>query len=112
MQNSNSAAAERAALAGVRVLDLADNAVAYASRLLADLGAEVIRIEPPHGNALRHAAPLAMSADGVVSCAHAFWNATRRPSRSTSAAPTAGAYSAIWWPRAMSSSRPSRRARF
>src|ERR1700730_8586406 len=78
MQNSNSAAAERAALAGVRVLDLADNAVAYASRLLADLGAEVIRIEPPHGNALRHAAPLAMSADGVVSCAHAFWNANKK----------------------------------
>ena len=37
----------RAALSGIRVLDLADNAVAYASRLLADLGAEVIRIEPP-----------------------------------------------------------------
>ena len=36
----------------IRVLDLADNAVAYASRLLADLGAEVIRIEPPHGSAL------------------------------------------------------------
>src|ERR1700720_2116130 len=69
MQNSNSAAAERAALAGVRVLDLADNAVAYASRLLADLGAEVIRIEPPHGNAIE---------DEAARCANAFWNANKK----------------------------------
>src|SRR3984893_18551730 len=71
MQNSNSAAAERAALSGIRVLDLADNAVAYASRLLADLGAEVIRIESPHRNALRRQ-------DDAVSCAHAFWNANKK----------------------------------
>src|ERR1700730_17991726 len=69
MQNSNSAAAERAALAGVRVLDLADNAVAYASRLLADLGAEVIRIEPPHRNAIE---------DEAMRCANAFWNANKK----------------------------------
>src|ERR1700731_4103887 len=65
MRNSN------AALSGIRVLDLADNAVAYASRLLADLGAEVIRIEPPRGNALRRQ-------DDAVSCAHAFWNANKK----------------------------------
>ena len=53
MQSHESAAHPRAALAGIRVLDLADNAVAHASRLLADLGAEVIRIEPPAGSALR-----------------------------------------------------------
>jgi benzylsuccinate CoA-transferase BbsE subunit len=69
MQNSNSAAAERAALSGVRVLDLADNAVAYASRLLADLGAEVIRIEGPPGNAI---------GDEAARCAHAFWNANKK----------------------------------
>ena len=72
MQNSN------AALSGIRVLDLADNAVAYASRLLADLGAEVIRIEPPHGHVMRHAAPLAVTEDAVASCAHAFWNANKK----------------------------------
>jgi crotonobetainyl-CoA:carnitine CoA-transferase CaiB-like acyl-CoA transferase len=66
------------ALAGIRVLDLADNAVAYASRLLADLGAEVIRIEPPQGSALRRAAPLAATAHGAESCAHAFWNANKK----------------------------------
>jgi benzylsuccinate CoA-transferase BbsE subunit len=69
MQNSNSAAAERAALSGIRVLDLADNAVAYASRLLADLGAEVIRIEPPPGNAI---------ADEAARYANAFWNANKK----------------------------------
>jgi benzylsuccinate CoA-transferase BbsE subunit len=78
MPNDRSAAAGGAALAGIRVLDLADNAVAYASRLLADLGAEVIRIEPPHGTALRHALPLAVVDDTVASCAHAFWNANKK----------------------------------
>jgi benzylsuccinate CoA-transferase BbsE subunit len=78
MQNSHSAAAERAALSGIRVLDLADNAVAYASRLLADLGAEVIRVEPPHGGALRQAPPLTATDSGVASCAHAFWNANKK----------------------------------
>src|SRR6202035_714217 len=72
MRNSN------AALSGIRVLDLADNAVAYASRLLADLGAEVIRVEPPHGGALRQAPPLAVTDGGAASCAHAFWNANKK----------------------------------
>lgn len=36
-------------LDGVRVLDLADPLGAYGGRLLADLGAEVIRVEPPRG---------------------------------------------------------------
>jgi benzylsuccinate CoA-transferase BbsE subunit len=75
---SSTPATDRAALAGIRVLDLTDNAVAYASRLLADLGAEVIRIEPPHGSALRRAAPLAAAEHGVESCAHAFWNANKK----------------------------------
>lgn len=36
-------------LAGLRVLDLADEKGELAGRLLADLGAEVIRVEPPSG---------------------------------------------------------------
>jgi len=71
-------ATDRAALAGIRVLDLAGNAVAYASRLLADLGAEVIRIEPPRGNGMRRAAPLAVTQDALVSCADAFWNVNKK----------------------------------
>jgi crotonobetainyl-CoA:carnitine CoA-transferase CaiB-like acyl-CoA transferase len=78
MPSDNPAIPGRAALAGIRVLDLADNAVAYASRLLADLGAEVIRIEPPQGSALRRAAPLAATGHGAESCAHAFWNANKK----------------------------------
>ncbi len=60
------------------MLDLADNAVAYASRLLADLGAEVIRIEPPRRHGMRRAAPLAVTQDAVVSCADAFWNVNKK----------------------------------
>src|SRR5580692_6599553 len=73
MPSSHSPATDRAALAGIRVLDLADNAVAYASRLLADLGAEVIRIEPPH-----RAAPLTTMQDTLASCADAFWNVNKK----------------------------------
>lgn len=65
-------------LSGVRVLDLATNAIAYASRLLGDLGAEVILIEPPGGSALRRAPPHRTSDGSVASCAHAFWNASKK----------------------------------
>lgn len=46
------------ALAGVRVLDLADELAAYASRLLSDLGADVVRIESPAGSRSRRSSPI------------------------------------------------------
>ena len=45
-------------LAGVRVLDLSRVlAGPYAGRLLSDLGAEVVKLEPPAGDDSRHVAP-------------------------------------------------------
>ena len=45
-------------LAGLRVIDLADGKAEMCGRLLADLGAEVILLEPPQGVASRRKAPL------------------------------------------------------
>jgi crotonobetainyl-CoA:carnitine CoA-transferase CaiB-like acyl-CoA transferase len=45
-------------LAGVRVLECGDTlALAYAGRLLADLGAEVVKVESPQGDPLRRVGP-------------------------------------------------------
>ena len=45
------------ALDRVRVLDLADEAGAYCGKLLADMGADVITVEPPGGAAMRDIGP-------------------------------------------------------
>src|SRR4030095_6373139 len=48
----------RGALDGIRVLDIAEPFGAYVSRILGDLGADVIKIEPPRGDPVRQMAPL------------------------------------------------------
>src|SRR5262249_26317796 len=46
-------------LAGLKVLELgSDVSVAFGARILANLGAEVIKIEPPEGDPLRREPPL------------------------------------------------------
>ena len=45
------------ALSGVRVLDLADESGTYCGKLLADMGADVIAIEPPAGARMRTIGP-------------------------------------------------------
>src|SRR5262245_50575411 len=64
------------ALDRIRVLDLTANYSAYAGRLLADLGADVIRIEPPGGSPLRRMPPL--QSGGDTSFAYAFFDAGKR----------------------------------
>src|SRR5262245_29803221 len=46
-------------LAHLRVLDLTDLRGALAGRLLADLGADVLKVEPPHGDPGRLMPPFA-----------------------------------------------------
>lgn len=66
------------ALAGIRILDLADRSAALAGRILGDLGAEVIMVEPPTGNSIRHLAPFVDGAPGLeTSFAHQYYSANK-----------------------------------
>ena len=44
-------------LAGLRILELADETGQFCGKLLADLGADVVKIEPPGGERARHVGP-------------------------------------------------------
>jgi crotonobetainyl-CoA:carnitine CoA-transferase CaiB-like acyl-CoA transferase len=50
-------------LAGLRVIELASESAAYAGKLLADFGAEVLLVEPPGGHVTRHYGPYAEEAE-------------------------------------------------
>jgi crotonobetainyl-CoA:carnitine CoA-transferase CaiB-like acyl-CoA transferase len=63
-------------LDGIRVIDLADEKAELCGRLLADLGADVIRVEPPEGAGSRRLPPFAP--DGSSSLYFAFRNAGKR----------------------------------
>lgn len=52
-------AAPPRALEGIRVLDVGGAATNYCGKLFAELGADVILVEPPQGSALRHEPPFA-----------------------------------------------------
>lgn len=51
-------------LAGCRVLDLTSGGALLCGRLLADLGADVIAVEPPRGNPSRYCAPYVQDGQG------------------------------------------------
>ena len=66
-------------LHGLRVLDLAGRPGALCGRLLADAGADVIKIEPPLGDPLRREAPFKDDVPGDErSLGFLHWNANKR----------------------------------
>ena len=69
----------RLPLAGVRILDLGDEAVVLAARLLADLGADVIRAESSSGDYLRRRPPFLDGQPGLErGLAHLRYNAGKQ----------------------------------
>ena len=66
-------------LRGLRVIDLTDERGIYGAKLLADLGADVVRPEPPTGDPLRRRGPLlATDQASQTSLWHAFFASNRR----------------------------------
>jgi len=67
------------ALEGLHVLDLAGPMGVYCGKLLADLGADVIRVEPPDGGPVRRIGPFFEDTPGVErSLFHWHFNANKR----------------------------------
>jgi benzylsuccinate CoA-transferase BbsE subunit len=67
------------ALTGVRIIDLTDERGIYGAKLLADLGADVIRPEPPAGDPLRKRGPhLASAPEDQQSLWYAYFATNRR----------------------------------
>jgi crotonobetainyl-CoA:carnitine CoA-transferase CaiB-like acyl-CoA transferase len=64
------------ALAGVRVIDMADKSCVYATKVLADMGADVIRVEPTSGDPMRTVEPIDPSSGR--SLFYAYMNANKR----------------------------------
>jgi crotonobetainyl-CoA:carnitine CoA-transferase CaiB-like acyl-CoA transferase len=63
-------------IAGVRVVDAGGEPAALGGRILADLGADVVRLEPPGGDPLRRVGPHRREPAGVEgSLRFAAWNA-------------------------------------
>ena len=67
-------------LDGARVLDLSDEPLAHGARLLADLGADVVRVEHARGDALRRRPPFLDDAEGDIErgYAHLLYNGGKR----------------------------------
>ncbi|HAK63183.1 MAG TPA: hypothetical protein DCO82_08100 [Alphaproteobacteria bacterium] len=75
---------QKAPLTGIRVIDLADLRGEMAGRALADLGAEVLKIEPPEGAAARFQPPFIKGREGDPE-GSLYWAALGRGKRSITA---------------------------
>lgn len=66
-------------IGALRVLDLAGQPAIYGTKLLADLGADVVRLEPPDGDPLRNAGPFFRDQPGPGrGLTYAFYNTSKR----------------------------------
>ncbi|MFT7652590.1 MAG: crotonobetainyl-CoA:carnitine CoA-transferase CaiB-like acyl-CoA transferase [Candidatus Azotimanducaceae bacterium] len=67
------------ALAGIRVVELANRSATLAGRVLADLGAQVIMVEPAGGQPLRHEAPFLNDVvDPEAGFGHLYFNTNKQ----------------------------------
>lgn len=64
--------AERA-LDGVKIVEFTDELGSYCGRLLADLGADVIKVEPPGGGRQRNSGPFRVGFEGNADASLPFW---------------------------------------
>ena len=79
MASNDSTSGERRLLAPYRVVELGDRRSAFAGALLAELGAEVILVEPPQGHPARHEPPFIHNQPGPeTSLVHHALNAGKR----------------------------------
>jgi crotonobetainyl-CoA:carnitine CoA-transferase CaiB-like acyl-CoA transferase len=70
--------AKSGALAHLRVLDLTSSSAAYCGKLFADLGAEVIKVEPRGADPGRNQAPFLETTEGRRSIPFVYANANKR----------------------------------
>lgn len=74
-----SEASSRQVLEGVRVIELVADKGQLCGRLLADLGADVVKVEAPDGGRARRQPPYGPAADGLdASLSFAWYNANKR----------------------------------
>ena len=67
------------ALQGIRILELASPYTRYAGKLFADMGADVVLIEPPAGSPLRREGPYIADLPGLErSLSFAYYNTSKR----------------------------------
>jgi crotonobetainyl-CoA:carnitine CoA-transferase CaiB-like acyl-CoA transferase len=70
----NAGTASAQALAGLRVVEVVDEPVEYCGRLLAGLGADVIKLEPADGAPSRHTGPYVVGREDDPDASLSFWH--------------------------------------